>query len=463
LSSRPTAKKTVKSRRDVTGGRRADGNERKTYVRRPDPTRIHIHGNEDKLTSVAGLVPFGKFVRGLGIDERLRAFDHLKSGPSVTYRMGTQMRMLVDAFVAGEDRVFGLESLAADPLFVRLAGGVVPSLDTVYRDLTRFDERSLASLHELAISQGLAIARGLVPDLVHIDLDTTVEPLFGSQQGALPGPNPRYPGRPSYHPFLARLAETDTIVGAVLRPGDTGVGEADVPWIEQTIDNVRSAIGEEPTIYVRIDAAGDCTAIMDAIDEKKAFFVTKAKKTSDLLGAVSMVKRWRTTDIDADGRPREQVAEVPFVRACWGDRRFRIIAVRTRERRSGEEIFLWDDIDMSVQLFITNEWAEAPEDVARRYNLRAGIEPLIGEMKHAWGIGKVPSQIFEANHAMLLLKVLAANLMRRYVTARFANLIQWRTPWLRRALILVPGRLIYRGHQWTLRVPSQSQLARLLN
>ncbi len=32
------------------------------------------------------------------------------------------------------------ESLAADPLFVRLAGGVVPSLDTVYRDLCRFDD-----------------------------------------------------------------------------------------------------------------------------------------------------------------------------------------------------------------------------------------------------------------------------------------------------------------------------------
>jgi hypothetical protein len=463
LPSRPQAAKTVKSRRDIKGGRRGHGNQREKCVRRPDPSRIHIRGNENRLTGVAGLVPFGTFVRQLGIDDRLRVFDRLKSGPGVAYRMWTQMRMLVDASVAGEDRVFGLESLAADPLFVRLSGGVVPSLDTVYRDLGRFDAEALVELHEIAISQGLAIARSLDLERVHIDLDTTVEPLFGSQQGALPGPNPRYHGRPSYHPFLARLAETDTIVGAVLRPGDTGVGEADVPWIEQTIDNVRSAVSEKLTIHVRIDAAGDCIAIMNAIHDKKAYFVTKAKKTPELLGAVSMIKRWRTTDIDADGRPREQVAEVPFVRGCWGDRRYRIIAVRTRERNSGEEIFLWEGMDMSVQLFITNEWAEAPEDVARRYNKRAGIEPLIAELKNAWGIGKVPSQIFEANHAMLLLKVLAANLMRRYVTTRFAHLVQWRTPWLRRALILVPGRLLYRGRQWTLRVPSQSQLARLLN
>jgi len=46
---------------------------------------------------------------------------------------------------------------------------------------------------------------------------------------------------------------------------------------------------------------------------------------------------------------------------------------------------------------MTNERAEAPEDVARRDNNRAGIEPLIGEFKHGWGIGKVPSQSFAAN------------------------------------------------------------------
>ncbi|XYI02096.1 hypothetical protein ACMHYB_20895 [Sorangium sp. So ce1128] len=35
-----------------------------------------------------------------------------------------------------------LEALAVDPLFVRLAGGVVPSIDNVYRDVGRFDEEA---------------------------------------------------------------------------------------------------------------------------------------------------------------------------------------------------------------------------------------------------------------------------------------------------------------------------------
>jgi len=453
---------THKTRRDATGGQRADGHRRRR-IRRPDPRKIHVRAKEKNLTSTAGLVHFGVFTRDLGLERRLQPFNRLKTGESVVYPMAAQMRMLLDAFVLGERRIFDLEALAADPLFVRLSGDVVPSLDTCYRDLCRFDSDSLAELCEIAVDQGLAPLRGLSLKEAHIDFDTTVETLFGEQQGALPGPNPRYHGRPSYHPFLARIAETDTVVGALLRPGDTGIGAEDIPWIEERLDRVKQAIQDDTRLYARIDAGGDCTAILNAIHDREVFFVVKAKKTRDLLGAVSQVKEWTTTDWDADGKPREQVAEIPFVRECWGERRYRIIAVRTRDRKSGEEIFLWDDIDMSVQLFITNEYIEAPEDVARRYNRRAGIEPLIGELKHSWSIGKVPSQVFEANHAMLLLKVLAYNLMRRYVRAFFPELQSWRAAWLRRVLILVPGRLVYSGRSWTLLIPERSVLTRMLN
>jgi len=68
---------------------------------------------------------------------------------------------------------------------------------------------------------------------VHIDVDSTVEPLFGTQQGALPGPNPRYHGRPSYHPLLAAVAETSTVIGAELRPGDCGFGDEQADFIER--------------------------------------------------------------------------------------------------------------------------------------------------------------------------------------------------------------------------------------
>jgi hypothetical protein len=113
---------TRKVRRDATGGKRADGHQRRRAIRRPDPSTIRKGPTDPSLTSVAGLVMFGVFLRGLGVDRALReAFAPLKSRDAI-YPMAAQLRMLLDLFIVGEHRVFGLESLAADPLFVHLAG-----------------------------------------------------------------------------------------------------------------------------------------------------------------------------------------------------------------------------------------------------------------------------------------------------------------------------------------------------
>lgn len=213
---------------------------------------------------------------------------------------------------------------------------------------------------------------------------------------------------------------------------------------------------------MRIDGAGDCSALMHAIATKGCFFLSEAQMGPDLVGMVAHATGWRTIDWDADGRPRRQVAEVPFRRSGWPNGG-RVIAVRTRDRENGKQFYLWADLDDTVQVFLTNEPVEAPEDIAARYDLRAGIEPLIGDLKHGWGCDRVPSQSVNANHAALLLKLLTANLMRRYVLDHVRHLASWRTPWLRRALILVPGRLARSGRGTSLHVLERAQLARRFN
>jgi hypothetical protein len=127
----------------------------------------------------------------------------------------------------------------------------------------------------------------------------------------------------------------------------------------------------------------------------------------------------------------------------------RVVAVRSRDRDSGRRIYLWEDNDYTVQAFLTNDIYSDEDDIACRYDRRAGIEPLIAEFKTAWGIGKVSSASFEANHATLLLKLLTHNLLRRYVNKHLPKLRSWRAPWIRRAAILVPGRMARsaRGHK----------------
>lgn len=227
MKTKKLAPGTSKVRRDFGGGKRGDGNNRTRRVRRPDPTRVARGAPDPNLTGVAGLVSYGAFVRRLGVDARLaHDFARLKDSSRAIYSMPAQMRLLMDAFAAGEGRVLGLEALACDPLFVHLAGGVVPSLDTVYRDLNRFDDQAIVALESLMAEHGLARAAQIVTPFAFLDIDTSVLPRFGDLEGAVPGPNPKYRGRPSHHPILARVAQLDTIVGALLRPGVDGHREA---------------------------------------------------------------------------------------------------------------------------------------------------------------------------------------------------------------------------------------------
>lgn len=307
---------TRKVRRDYSGGKRGNGHKRTKPIRRPDPRKIQVKGGAKSLSSVAGLVMFGAFLRAIGVDGRMRElFDDMKHPDLTIYPMGAQLRLLLDLFVAGEQRVFGLEDLASDPLFVRLAGGVVPSIDTVYRDLDRFDEQHVANLTAMMVEHGLVPVRSLRGRRqVHLDIDTTVVPMFGEYEGAVPGHNPKYHGRTSYHPIVARCAETSTCVGAQLRPGDTSFGNADAPFVQMCIDNMRKALGPDTVLYVRIDAAGDCTRIMQAIHDRGALFLTKASMTPDLCSAVWAHTNWKTVDRDANGRATRQVAEIGFRR-----------------------------------------------------------------------------------------------------------------------------------------------------
>ena len=81
----------------------------------------------------------------------------------------------------------------------------------------------------MVAEHGLVPVRAKRRTMIHLDVDTTVEPVFGDHERALPGPNPRYHGRPSYHPIIARCAERTRCSGPNSAPGDTSFGDADTP------------------------------------------------------------------------------------------------------------------------------------------------------------------------------------------------------------------------------------------
>lgn len=446
---------TCKVRREWLGGKRASGKTGQRRASRRHPSRTTTACTGGRLTGCAGLLAFGDFLSTEGVDRwAAEAFGRLKSSPNQVYSMGFQVRLLVDLLAAGETRPFGLEARASDPMFQHQCHGRLPSVDTVYDDLGRFDALALVTLEDAVVEQGLKGLAQLRSDVVHLDIDSSVLPLAGEHEGGVPGPNPKFHGRPSFHPLVARIAETNMVVGGLLRPGDRAFGEGDAATVGAWVARVKKHLRKGARLCVRIDAAADCAAILKAIHEAGAFYVIKARCTADVIGSFWSAA-WETTDRDGHGAPTREVAELDFRRKSWDDNgldRVRVIAVQSRDRQ-GKQLALFGDDLHTAQVFLTNRFDEDADDVAWDYDQRAGIEPLIAELKNAWGIGDATGYAFAANHALFLLKLLTYNLLRRFAAHHAPRLRRCRTAWLRRALITVPGQLVTSGRRHRLLVP----------
>ena len=69
-----------------------------------------------------------------------------------------------------------------------------------------------------------------------LDIDTTIKPLYGKQEGAAVSYNPHKPGRPShtYHTYL--MAGLRLVVGAEVRAGDEHAGKHSLPGLLKILD-----------------------------------------------------------------------------------------------------------------------------------------------------------------------------------------------------------------------------------
>ncbi len=465
MTQSATTPSTLKVRRTSLGVKAASGHsiQGQRLARRADPRKISSGTPDRSLTGYGGLIDFGRFTRTIGLEDNFsHEFGSVKVGPLVVYTMPFVLRTIVDVFVAGGTRPFDLEHLAADPVFQRLAGGFVPSVDVIYTDLRRLNDPNLASLESLMAEQAIVVTKGVKGNTFHLDIDSSVLPVFGALEGSAIGYNPQYRGRPSYHPLIARVAEADVVIAAELRPGNTTFGEADVPFVLRAIEQTRKAIKADATLYVRIDRAGDCAAVMRAVHKTCNYFLTKAQLSPDLASAIYQVpsRAWKTFERDADGIPEVQIAELDFRRGSWGegDDRLpvRVLVVRRTDRERRSPSYLWPDMEWIVDVYLTNDTVSYADDLVERYEGRAGIEPLIGECKSSWGLATLGIDSFAGNHAVLLLKLLSLNLLRRYAVETAPAQKKWRTPWLRRLLIEIPGRFVRSGRRTTLRLGRRS-------
>jgi hypothetical protein len=370
--------------------------------------------DQKDATVLGGLNHLARFLKQLGIDRKLADRFRQTKAEWSEWRFDRVLRVMLDACFAGIDRLYHFQDLETEPLLCAQHGvDRLPDLKTLYRDLRRFkDPALLGSLHDL--SKEVVVDSLGLQDRVVLEIDSTVETLYGRQEGAEIGPNPHKPGRPSYHPLLARDRISDLIIHHMLRPGDSGTATDIIHFLHRTLDVVKRD-GKKREILARLDSGFEIDAVMRLLERRGVGYVIKMRATWSVVSALYGLgpQAWRRVEFDGDGEI--EVADLSIQREGWSQAR-RMVVLRKREMDLIQG-HLFDPDGWSYSFFVTDrDWK--PEEVARFYDKRADVERTICEIKNDLAIDHVPTSCFDANAADLALKILARNLLVLYRIVR---------------------------------------------
>lgn len=370
-----------------------------------------------------------------------------------------------------------------NPGLLGMSGTV--SEDAVRLGMYRIDET--AGL-EWASSQILDSISPVLGQPWIMDIDVTVKPLYGRQEGAEIGYNPQKPGRPShvYHSYF--MANLRISLGVEVRPGNEHAGARSLPGMWQMLDKLRR--DQWPTF-----ARGDCgygnEAIMLECEARGLPYLFKLRHTLKVKLLVQRMMRqgslwqdcgdgWQALEstLKLDGWSRERrvilVREAPSLAPVIGP----VIELNTgtvlpagktvkkkRKRRgkdrqsdlpcaTGEG---WDaratPWSGKIAVLVTSMDREAWPTVSlpKHYRDRGDAENCFDELKNQWGWGGYTSRKLAPCRLMANLIALFYNWWNLYL--RFYDAGHHREAIRSRPMLMSGvGRQVQSGGQRTIKV-----------
>jgi hypothetical protein len=408
------------------------------------PRNLPICFSGAALTHFGGLVLLHRFIQRLGLRSHL-AHTVRFAQRNNRYSTAEAILALVYPIVLGLGRIETTQLLRRNGVFQYLTGlPAYPDPQTLRRFLGRFGDVGLAdflTLHD-RLRQQLG-AYPTSPTTVIFDLDSTVLTVYGHQERAAVGFNPKKRGRPSYLPLLCVEGQTGDCWAAEYYPGDTHVATVTVPLWETACAKVPPSVR---TVRVRADSAFYDHEIVEALEARHAGYTIVARMTRPLQHRVATARYHPVGHAVS-------LAEFAYQPQDWpGPRRFVAIRRPVPEEPSWQ-LTLFRMGEYVYRVIVTN-LELTPLHVWRFYNDRAEAELVIREMKDAYALGKIPTGHWEANRAYFQLVVFAYNLLNWFRRICLPEPWQRLTlPTIRQRLLLIPGELVRPQGKPVLKLP----------
>lgn len=400
------------------------------------------------LTRFGGSGLIRRFFKRHRIKEQLENRVKVQGRRKSKYSVGDMLTSCLYAMFLGYPRPGQMEVFTTDRVFQLLAGLVsFPVQSTISRFLGSLKVIVARQIGEFNFELLMKFRKGLKTfKSITLDLDSHVTPVYGNQQRAGLGYNPKKKGRKSYHPLLCFLGETRDYLGGLFRSGNHHTSYNAVRFLKAVIKKLPPHIKQ---VRLRADSGffnGDIIRYL--IKEHVEFYIVVPMQPW-VQKKIQHLKDWDSIGWGIATGQCEYVFEK--------DASLRMVIVRQRVKKGNAprkqlKLLHTDDVIYDYQVILTNSDKE-PKEVWRFYNKRASCENFIKEGIYGFGLDKVISHSYAGNYAWFELLMLAYNLMNFFKEdvlkqKKVKNMIQI----IRDRLFLIPGRLISTGRRYALKL-----------
>jgi hypothetical protein len=409
------------------------------------PRHVIVSFSGDSLTHFGGICLLQSFFKRLKLRKELRHYLQFPQRNN-RYSVAEATLALIYPISLGLGRLETTHLLKHNGVFQYLTGlPAYPDPTTLRRFLLRMAPLALSKLRRLHDRFLLSmILKPKPPTRVVFDLDSTVLILYGKQEMARIGYNPKKWGRPSYHPLLCFNGITKDFWHGELRPGDTHTATGTVELLKASFAKLPPSV---KIVIIRADKGFYDHETVEYLEPKKALFAIVAKLTGPVKRRISTL----SYQIHASGL---ETAEFMYQPTKW-KKEYRFVVIRRLiPEDPTEQLTLFSMGKYSYQVIVTN-MKLTPLNTWRFYNGRAAVELIIKELKGDYPLGKIPTKYFAANEAYFHTLLFSYNLVNWFKRLCLPMEFQAMTlKTLRARLLLIPGELIRTGNRPTLKLPA---------
>ncbi len=395
------------------------------------------------ITRFSGLNTISGYMNKQGIIRLISSHFPTRRHNATKFGANQILLAIVFASLSGINRICHMANFTGDGL-VRVLLNLKKAINenTISVTLKKLGQSGARTLQTLLLDNNSRWLDQTGLESITLDADSTVKPVFGSQQGAAKGYNPTKKNGMSYHPLLVFVSEMKLLYHSWFRTGSAYTSNGIVDFLHE----VRSSLpGRIKSVFFRADSGFFAGELLDILESWGWNYLIKVKLKN--LDSLLYHQNWEPVK----GKDDEWVCHFTYKAKGWSKPRT-LKAIRTVTK----------EVELSYlgQSHKVQEYEHAcyissleydAHHLHKIYKQRSTSETWIEQVKNHTMAGSTLTDNFWANDILWQLSVFAYNLSvmvrtgkKKFLKQEHRTFANW--------FILVPARITRSAKQIELKM-----------